>query len=69
MAIYNMGVINPRLAFVVVEILTTLLFLCHNFGSRYAIKLIKGSKDSDDRLASKKLAPKNWFIGLAPRAG
>jgi len=28
--------------------------MIHNFGSRYARKLIKGSKDSDDSLVSKK---------------
>jgi len=50
MGIYNMGVIHPRLAFVEVEILTTFCFLCHNFGSRYARKPIKDSKDSDDSL-------------------
>jgi len=29
-------------------------FLIHNFGSRYARKPIKGSKDLDDSLVSKK---------------
>jgi len=29
-------------------------FLRHNFGSRYAIKSIKGSKDADHSLVSKK---------------
>ena len=53
MAIYTLGVIHPRLEFAQVEILTTFCFLWHNFGSRYARKPIKGSKDSDDSLASK----------------
>ena len=30
------------------------MFLSHNFGSRYASKLIKGSKDTDHSLVSKK---------------
>ena len=65
-----MGVIHPSLEFVGVEILTTFWFLCHNFSPRYARKPIKGSKDSDDSLVSKnKFEPKNWLIGLAPRAG
>jgi len=70
MAIYKMGVIQPRLPFVGVEILTTFWYLCHNFGSRYARNPIKGSKASDNILVSKKkLDPKNWCIGLAPRDG
>jgi len=43
--------------------------LIHTFGSRYARKPIKDSKNSDDTLVSKKLERKNWLIGLAPRAG
>jgi len=35
MAIWNMGVNHPRLAFVNVEIFTNFCFLAHNFGSRY----------------------------------
>jgi len=54
MAIYKLGVVHSRLEFVGVEILTTFLFLWHNFGSRYARKPIKSSKDSDDSLISKK---------------
>jgi len=54
MAICNMGVMHPRLAFVWVDILTTFWFLGHNFGSRYARKPIKGSIDSDGSLVSKK---------------
>jgi len=54
MAISTLGVIQPRFPFVEVEILTTFLFLWHNFGSRYARKPIKGSKDSDDSLVSNK---------------
>jgi len=53
MAIYTLGVIHPRLEVIGVEILTTVWFLWHNFGSRYARKPIKGSKDSDDSLVSK----------------
>jgi len=53
MAIYKMGVIQLRFPFVRVEILTTFCFLWHNFGSRYARKPIKGSKDSDDNLVPK----------------
>jgi len=42
----------------------------HNFGSRYARKPIKCSKDSDHSLVSKKkLEPKHRLIWLAPRAG
>jgi len=45
-------------------------FLWHNVGSSYARKPIKGSKDSDDSLVSrKKLERKYWLIGLAPKAG
>jgi len=54
MAIHKMGVIHPRFSFVGVEILTTFWFLCHNFGSRYARKPIKGSKASDDSLVFQK---------------
>ena len=52
MAISKLGVIQPRFPFVGAEILTTSWFLWHNFGSRYARKPIKGSKDSDDSLSS-----------------
>jgi len=58
MAIYQIGVIHPRLDFVGVEILTTFWFLWNNFGSRYARKPIKGSKDSDGRLVSKPIRAK-----------
>jgi len=54
MAIYKLGVIHPRLEFVGVGILTTFLFLWHNFDSRYARKSIKGSENSCDSLVSKK---------------
>jgi len=56
-----MGVMHPRLAFVGVEILTNFCFLGHTFGSRYAKMPIKGSKDSDDSLVSKK----TWAKKLA----
>jgi len=36
------------------------------FGPRYARKPIKGSKNWDDNLVSKKTWVKKWFIGLAP---
>jgi len=54
MGTYKMGVIHPRLAFVRVEILTTFWFLVHNFDSRYLRKPVKGRKDSDDSLDSRK---------------
>jgi len=50
MAIYKLGVIQPRFTFVGVEILAAFWFLWHKFGSRHATKPIKGSKDSDDSL-------------------
>jgi len=53
MAINNMGVIHPRLKFAGIEILSTFWFLCHNFGSKYARKPMKGSKDSNGSLVSK----------------
>ena len=43
-------------------------FLNPNFGSRYASKSIKGSKDADFGLVSQKNWAKPWVIGLAPRA-
>jgi len=41
--------------------------LIHNFGSSYARKPIKGSKDSDDNLVSKKntsekIGPLDWHL-------
>jgi len=36
MAIYNMGVLHPRLEFVKVEIWITFSLLGHNIGSTYA---------------------------------
>jgi len=64
MAIYKLGVIHPRLEFVGAENLTTYWFLRHNFGSRYARKPTKGSKDSCGSLVTtqtwaKKLA--HWI--------
>jgi len=59
MAISNLGVIHPRLEFVGEEIVTTFCFLWHKLGSRYARKPIKGSKDSDDSLVSKKSLSQN----------
>ena len=54
MAISELGVIQLRFPFVGVEIFTIFQFLWHSFGSRYARKPIKGSKDSDDSIVSKK---------------
>jgi len=42
-----------RAAFLLTLAFTNFWFLIHNFGSRYARKPIKGSKDSDDSLVSK----------------
>jgi len=38
-------------------------FLSYKFGPRYASKSIKGSKDADHSLASKKRKPKNGSLG------
>ena len=51
-----MGIKYPGSAFVEVEFLPHFWFLSHHFGSRYARKPIKGFKDLDDSLDSKK----NW---------
>jgi len=48
------GAFLLTLAFVGVQFFTNFWFLIHNIGSRYARKPIKGSKDSDDILVSKK---------------
>ena len=70
MAIYNMSVFHPRLAFVGVEILTTFWCLCHYFGPRYARKSVKCSKDSDDSLVSKtNLSQKIGSLGWRPVPG
>ena len=65
MAIYNMGVIHPRLAFVGVEICTSCCFLAHNFGSRYARQPLKGPKDADHSLVFTKTWSKNmaYWVG------
>jgi len=68
MAIYNIGVIYPGSAYVGVKFLINFCFLSNSIGSRYARKPIKGSKDSDDNLDSKKNLSQKWLIGLAPRA-
>jgi len=45
-------------------------YLSHNFGSRYAKKSIKCSKDSDDNLDSKKtLSQKIGSLGWRPGQG
>jgi len=38
-------------------------FLSHNFGSRYARKPFKGSKNSDHSLVSNKTSAKNGSLG------
>jgi len=48
----------PQVSICGVRIFTNYCFLSHNFGSRYANKPIKGSKDSDDSLDSKKIKAK-----------
>jgi len=50
------------------SILPNVWFLNHNIGSRHARKPIKGSKNSDYRVVPKTLEPKQWLVGLAPRA-
>jgi len=52
MAIYNMSIMHPRWALVGLGIFTNFWLLGHNFGSRYARKPIKGSKDLDHSLVS-----------------
>jgi len=50
-----------------VEIFTNFWFLAHNFGSRYARKTLKGSKDADHSLVSKKnLSQKYGSLGWGP---
>jgi len=68
MAKSKLGVIQPLVSFVGVEILTTFWFLIHNFGFRYARKPIKGSKDSDYSLVTKtnlseKIGQLVWRLG------
>jgi len=53
---YKKGVIYPGTAFVRVQSFTSTWFLIHNFGPRYARKPIKGSKDPDHSIVSKKMA-------------
>ena len=67
MTIQTMGVIHPRLAFSGAEIFTKFLFLANNYGSRNGRKWIKGSKDVEFGLVTKKTWDKKWLIGLAPR--
>jgi len=62
-----MSITYPGSAFVGVECSTNFWFMSHTFDSRYARKLNKGSKDSDDSLDSKKMTQKKP-VGLAPRA-
>ena len=40
-------------------------FFCHNFGTKNARKLIKGSKASYYSLVPNKTEPRNWLIGSA----
>jgi len=44
-------------------------FFRHNLGTRYARKPIKGSKDSDHNLVSKKTSAKNGSLGWRPGQG
>jgi len=62
MAIQNMGVIHPRLTSVRANIFTKFCVLADNFGSRNARKSIKGSKDADHSLVSKKCSL-DWRLG------
>jgi len=48
------GAFCVTLAFVGVQFFTKSVILIHDFDSRYARKPIKGSKDSEDNLVSKK---------------
>jgi len=68
MAIYNMGVIYPGSALVGEEMFNNVWFLAHIFGSRYATKPTKGSKDSNDNLVSNKILNQDidlldWHLG------
>jgi len=70
MAIYIMGVIHPRLAFVGVETFTNFCFFGHNFGSWYARKPTKGSEGLDDSLVFKKnLSQKIGSLDWRPGPG
>jgi len=55
------GAFCVTLAFVGVQFFTKSVILIHDFDSRYARKPIKGSKDSEDNLVSKK----TWAKKLA----
>ena len=44
-------------------------FFSHNFGSKYARKPIKGSKDAECSLVPKRYGPKNGPLGLRPGLG
>ena len=55
---------QPRLAFVRLHFLSNFWFLSHKFDPRYVRRPIKGSKDSDHSLVSKKLEQKmTWYGG------
>jgi len=64
-----MGVIHPRLAFVGAEIFAKFCFLAHDFGSRYARKTVKDSKDADHSLVSKNNLNQQmtYWIGVQSR--
>jgi len=54
--------------FVTFSVLTKIRFLSHDFGSRYARKLLKGSNNVDLGLVSKKTGDKKMvLVGLVPR--
>jgi len=64
-----MQAISGRHAFsAIFGLLCKMGFLSHNAGSIQARRSIKGSKDMDDHLVSKKIEPKKRLIRLAPRA-
>jgi len=67
LAIQKRGVFHHRLRFVGVEIFTNFWCFVHNFCYRYARKSLKGSKDVDFGLVSKKiLSQKNGPMGWSP---
>jgi len=68
LASYGHGKNTPWVSICADIIFTNFCFLSHNFGTRYASKPIKGSKDSDGSLIPKKTLTKKWLVGLASRA-
>jgi len=68
MASHGHGCNIPRVSVFGIRIFPKFCFFRHNFGCRYAKKIIKGSKDTDDGLESKKLFNQKWPFGSEPRA-